>query len=160
MGPTEFAPSLTDYERDLRVRFVESYLKDFNEVKAAIRIGYAEQYAREYGPRFMKEPFVLNLIEERKKELGKPRDPETERQEIIAMLRVEAQRENSQGGTHAGRVSALVQLSKIMGIEAPSKVELKDTTTPPLDHMAVDELEEIRRKLYGSTTHSVPQTTH
>lgn len=158
MTPTEFAPSLTSYERDIRERFVDSYMKDFNEVRACIRIGYQESYAREFGPRFMKEPYVLNLIAERKKNYGKGADRDTARDEIVGMLKLEAQRENSMGGTHAGRVSALVQLSKILGIEAPAKVEVTDTTAPKLDHLTPAELEDMRHKLYGPTP--VSATTH
>jgi len=156
---TQYAPSLTEHERDLRDRFVSSYLEDFNEVRAAIRIGYAESYAREFGPRFMREPYVLNKLAEEQKRLGITDDKDRERIQIIAMLKREAMRDNAQGGTGSSRVSALVQLSKILGIEAPAKVEVTEKNPPALDHLDPVELEEMKRKIYGPAVPAYA-TTH
>lgn len=149
---SELADTLTKQERDFRERFVEQYLVDYDAYSAAIRLGYQEAFARQYAKQFMAEPYTLNRIAEREAEMGILTEEDQHRKKIVAGLYREAYNRSNSG---SARVAALAQLAKIIGIEAPAKTqqEVRVTTdSPDLSHLSVDELEEIKRKLYVKPT--------
>jgi hypothetical protein len=158
VNPTEIAPSLTEHEREIRDRYAAAYVDEYDVVRAAIRIGFSLAFAKTYGPLFFSEPYTANKIAELEAAKGIISADDKERAQIVAMLKKEARRENPYGGTGSSRVSALVQLSKILGIEAPTKVDVNDVTTPNLEHLLPAELEAIKYALYGQSG-SKP-TTH
>lgn len=144
----EKAGSLTKSEKALRNRFVEEYLVDYDALGAAIKLGYTESYAKDYASKFMREPYTLNRIADREKDLGLSKEEDQHRHRIIAGLYREA---NSRFNSGSARVAALAQLSKVIGVEAPVKTEQEvhiTSDSPELGHLTVVELEEIRRKLY------------
>ena len=147
---SEFATALSENERDLRDRFVEQYLEDYNATLALIRCGYAKQYASDYSSRFMMEPYTQNRIAQRMKETGLTSDEEKNKSFIIKRL---VGIINDQSNPASARVSALTQLSKVQGVEAPIKtqtdVNLK-ATGMDLSHLSLAELEEIKRLANGS----------
>ena len=149
METSQFATALTETERNMRDRFVNEYLEDFDAVSALVRCGYAIQFAKDYAPRFMAEPYTLNRVKERQLEIGVQTDDDIHRRRIIAKLYREADNMASNGGS---RVSALAQLSKILGIEAPVKTETNvnlKSTGIDLSHVPVAELERIKQTIYA-----------
>ena len=50
--PEPLATALSAAEQALRDRFVAQYLLDYDEYKAAIRIGYTPAYAKEFSKLF------------------------------------------------------------------------------------------------------------
>lgn len=157
VNPSEEALPLTESEQRLRDRFVEEYLDDYDVLQAAIRCGFSEQFARDYGKRFMTEPYTLSRIKERSKELGVDTEIEGHRRRMIAMLYREANDKVS--GSGGSRVSALSQLSKILGLDAPVKTqqEVKVTGfTGDLSNIPVDKLEEMKKMLYAPTPSPAP----
>jgi len=149
---SEFATALSENERDLRNRFVEQYLEDYNPTLALIRCGYAKQYAADYSSRFMNEPYTQNRITARLNEMGITTDEERHRARILKGLYAVAY---DPASAASAKVSAFAQLSKILGIEAPIKtqtdVNLK-ATGMDLSHLSLAELEEIKRLANGSNT--------
>lgn len=124
--------TLTAMEMALRDRFVVEYLKDYDNIRACLRLGYTLAYAKEYGVRFMNESYVqskLVEIETKPDELNR----EIERKRIRAGLWREA---NSfgLGSSHSARVVALAKLSAFEGMDAPtrSKQELTGADGEPL----------------------------
>lgn len=147
---SELSDELTKAERELRNRFVEQYLTDYDEVSACIRLGYQSQFAESYAKKFMLESYTLNRIAEREQEIGLTTDGERHRKRVVSGLYREA---NSRFNTGSARVAALTQIAKITGIEAPAKVEQKvdlTATSPQLAHLSIEDLEEIKRKLYAN----------
>lgn len=117
---------LTPKERELRDRFVEEYVIDYDRIKAAIRCGYSESFADTYSNKFLTEAYVQQRIQ--KAELDEASSPEAEadadRRRIRAALLREANYRGP-GSSHAARVNALSQLSKIRDMEASKKVDIK-----------------------------------
>lgn len=142
---------LSAAEKLVRDRFVEEYLKDYDQLGAAIRLGYSEAFASQYATKFMAEPYVRNAITDREEELGLSTEEAQHRRRIVAGLYREA---NSRFNSGSARVAALGQLAKIVGIEAPVKSEVNlKTDAPKLEHLSIEDLEEIKNKLYVTSTH-------
>lgn len=99
--------------------FVTEYLRDYDDVAACRRMGYNEQYAPVYAMEFMKAPYVakqIKLREEAEEEIDEEKEVERQSRIIKANLIREANYFGP-GSSHSGRVAALAQLSKILGIE-------------------------------------------
>jgi hypothetical protein len=128
-----YAPELTQAERELRDRFVTEYLTDYDQYKAAIRIGYAPAYAKEFSGRFMLEPYVLTRIREAEGGATDDLNVDTQKKMIVAALWKEA-RNMGMGSSQAARVAALSKLSAFYGMDAPktSKTELTGADGLPL----------------------------
>lgn len=131
MDPNEqstssFAPQLTKSEMELRDRFVVEYLTDYNAYNAAIRIGYAPAYAKDFCQRFMQEPYVLTKIREAEGGNFEDPDPEVQKKMIVAGLWKEA-RNYGPGSSQAARVAALSKLSAFHGMDAPKKSQTELT---------------------------------
>jgi hypothetical protein len=111
-------------EKALRDFFVKEYLVDYDQVAAAVRVGYGKSFAREFAARFMQEPYVLRRIAELEG-VGNPDDPEDEatvKRRIMAGLIREANYRGP-GSSQAARVAALSKLAQLHGMEAPKKKE-------------------------------------
>lgn len=143
---SELADTLTKQERLLRQRFVAEYLDDYDAVGAAIRLGYQEAFALQYSKKFLTEPYTLKLIKEKEAEFGILTEEDQHRKKIVSGLYREAYSRFNSG---SARVSALTQIAKIIGIEAPVKSEVKlldaDST---LGHLTLEEKIAIKKKLY------------
>ena len=121
-------PEYTLRELELRKLFAKEYCVDYDQVKAAIRCGFAKAYANDYAVKWMEEPFVqkeIKRIESTVDATNCPNDEEA-RSIIKAALFREANFTGT-GSSHSARISALVSLAKIHGLEAPTKIE--QTTT-------------------------------
>lgn len=114
---------LNEREQALRDTFVAEYLIDYSAHRAAMRVGFPEEFAREWAPKLMAEAYVQQKIKQM--ELT-PVDPKAEedfnKQRIKQQLLKEAYYYGP-GSSHAARVSALKALSDLYGMEAPKKLE-------------------------------------
>jgi hypothetical protein len=130
---SSLAPELTKAERELRDRFVAEYLADYDAYKAAIRIGYAPAYAKDFCQRFMQEPYVLGKIRDAEGGHVDDADPEVQKRMVLAGLWREA-RNFGAGSSQAARVAALSKISAFFGMDAPktSKTELTGADGMPL----------------------------
>lgn len=149
---SEMADTLGKTERKLRDRFVEEYLVDYDAFGAAIRIGYSEAFARQYSQQFMLEPYVRKRITSREQELGITTEEDQHRRKIVSGLYRIAHSPNSAA---SAQVAAYTQLAKIVGIEAPVKTQQEVTvtsTSPEMDHLTLEDLEAIKKKLYVKTS--------
>jgi hypothetical protein len=128
-----FAPQLTKAEMELRDRFVVEYLMDYDAYKAAIRIGYAPAYAKDFCQRFMTEPYVLSKIRDAEGGTTDDLDVDSQKKMIVAALWREAKNMGA-GSSQAARVAALSKLSAFYGMDAPktSKTELTGPDGLPL----------------------------
>lgn len=124
--------TLSAAEIALRDRFVIEYLKDYDQIRACLRLGYSLPYAKEYGTRFMNESYVLTKLTEIE---CKPEETnsEVERKRIRAGLWREANNFGL-GSSQSARVAALAKLSAFEGMDAPtrSKQELTGADGEPL----------------------------
>ncbi len=111
-------PELTEIEKELRIRFVDEYLVDYNVTLAASRVGFQFDFAKDYGAKFIRESFVQKLIKQ--KEHAKAVDPkaveEYNKARVIATL-VKVMEDG--GAKHSARVSAAAQLKGIYGMDKP-----------------------------------------
>lgn len=130
---SSLAPELTKAEMELRDRFVVEYLTDYDQYKAAIRIGYAPAYAKDFSQRFMLEPYVLKKIREAEGGTTDDLDVEVQKRMIVTALWKEA-KNMGVGSSQAARVAALSKLSAFYGMDAPkvSKQELTGADGMPL----------------------------
>lgn len=123
-GDNLIMPELTPEAKAWRDKFVAQYLIDRDYEKAAIRVGYSPNFAREVGAAFMKEPYVLREIERLSiatvEDSENVSDLDSAKRRIIAKLWKEV---NSEGGSQAARVAALKQLCAVYGLEKPRKSE-------------------------------------
>lgn len=117
---SSLAPKLTSAEMELRDKFVKEYLNDYDWYRAAIRIGYAPAYAKEFGQRFMQEPYVLQKIRAAEGGDTEDTDEAVQKKMIVAGLWKEA-RNMGAGSSQAARVAALSKLSAFFGMDAPKK---------------------------------------
>lgn len=117
----EDGPELTFREKALRDKFVKEYLQDYDQVAAAMRIGYPKSYAREFAARFMEEPYVAKKIKELEQAVTEE-DIESERRRIKAGLVREANYFGP-GASQAARVAALSKLAQMAGMDAPTRVQ-------------------------------------
>lgn len=145
---SQYAESLTENERTIRERFAREYVVDFSGPDALIRCGYAAAYADEYSKRFLSEPYTKNLISQLENEAEELLPEEHRKRMIKALYRVI----NSPYSKGSEKVSAIAQLCKIQGLEAPVKtqteVNLKSTGID-LSHIPVAELEQMKNRIYG-----------
>lgn len=118
--------ALSQREKDLRNRFVDEYLLDYNCKAAALRLGYSDSFASEYGQMFIQEPYVQQRIREitMNTEVNADAERDEDRRKIRAGLLREAHY-HGPGSSHSARVSALGALAKIADMEADQKVTVK-----------------------------------
>lgn len=111
-------------EKALRDFFINEYLVDYDATAAAIRVGYGRAIAKEFGARFMQEPYVLRQISKREGSVdpNNPEDDDAARRKIIAGL-VRESNYRGPGSSQAARVAALSRLSQIYGMDMSKKPE-------------------------------------
>lgn len=122
------ASDLSQSEKDLRDRFVEEYMLDFDQKAAVIRCGIMESFAKEYAGRFMNEPYVRRKIAELQKAAAD--DPKTEEEQTKRRIRAALLKEahyRGPGSSHAARVGALAKLGAMYGMDAPIKTQKEVT---------------------------------
>jgi len=120
------APGLSEPERQFRDAFVREYLKDYNAVAAALRMGFSGTYAHDYAKKLMFEPYVQQQITAAEEAEDYTKDPETQRRQIFKLLKREATFSGA-GSTHSARVAALSKLSSFLGMDAPTKTQAEVT---------------------------------
>lgn len=115
---------LSPKEKQLRDRFVDEYILDFDHIAAAMRIGFGASFAQTYAERFMQEPYVQKAIADKQLALAEDErlEAELDRRRIRAALMREAHYRGP-GSSHAARVSALAKLAAIRDMDAPTKIK-------------------------------------
>lgn len=118
------AQDLSGKEKELRDKFVDEYLLDFDQTAAAIRIGFSASFAQTYAEKFMTEPYVRKRIAEMQTALAEDDklEADLDRRRIRAALMREAHYRGP-GSSHAARVSALAKLASIRDMDAPTKIK-------------------------------------
>lgn len=114
-----YGNTYTAVGKALRDKFVKEYFVDFDSTAAAGRIGYPAAIQKEYGNRLMQEPYVLQQISIKQKEIENG-SLEEMRQFVILSLRREASL-TGPGTSQSARVAALDKLASIYGLHAPTK---------------------------------------
>ena len=130
---TYAVPALSKSEMDLRDRYVQEYVVDYDAYAACIRLGYQPAYAKEFCVRFMNEPYVLNKLKQQET-IGDEQDDETtQKRKIVSALWREANNKGA-GSSQAARVAALSKLSAFYGMDAAirTKTELTGKDGKPL----------------------------
>jgi phage terminase small subunit len=113
-------------EKALRDFFVKEYLVDYDATAAAIRVGYGKSIAKEYGNRFMQEPYVLRKIQEEEVAVNpNGDDKEAAKKRIMAGLVREANYRGP-GSSQAARVAALSKLAHLHEMEPKQKAAIED----------------------------------
>lgn len=135
MGPSEamdcvdpqfLEQELTEKEVLLRRAFVQEYMKDRNAYAACLRLGFMAPYAEDWARAFMAEGIVRRLIAKAEEYDDSAEARDARAKAVEAMLFKEASYYGP-GSSHGARVSALSNLAKIYGIEAPTKNEAEVT---------------------------------
>lgn len=122
------AVELSKSEKELRDKFVAEYLVDFDQLAAAIRIGFSVTFAATYAERFMQEPYTRQRISEMQLALADDVSAEAERdRRIIRAALMREAHHRGQGSSHAARVSALAKLASIRDMDAPLKIKSEQT---------------------------------
>ncbi len=118
------ATELSSKEKELRDKFVDEYLLDFDQTAAAIRVGFSASFAQTYAEKFMTEPYVRQRIAAMQTAMAEDDKLEVEldRRRIRAALMREAHYRGP-GSSHAARVSALAKLASIRDMDAPTKIK-------------------------------------
>lgn len=116
--------NLSAKERELRDKFVEEYLIDFDQTAAAIRIGFSASFAQTYAEKFMTEPYVRKKISDMQTAMAEDEkiEADLDRRRIRAALMREAHYRGP-GSSHAARVAALGKLATIRDMDAPTKIK-------------------------------------
>lgn len=112
--------NLSAREIALRERYVTELMIDHDYVKAAVRIGFYGEYAKQYGTRFKYDEYVQKRYAEAMKapyhEVSAVEDDQ--RQRVINMLFREAEF-TGKGSSHSARVTAQAKLAALLGLEKP-----------------------------------------
>lgn len=111
-------------EKALRDFYVREYLTDYDDIAAAVRIGYPKSVAKEYAKRFMNEPYVLREIQRLEGSLESTEDPEAAKKRVIAGLIREANYRGP-GSSQSARVAALSRLATLYCMD-PAQNKPKD----------------------------------
>lgn len=114
-----YAQPLTKAQQVFREQFVREYVKDYNALAAALRIGLSYPFAIEYAPRILQEPYVQQCLRAAEEEIAQresENDIAKKRAEVELALRKEAMY-HGPDSKHSSRVSALSKLASIYGME-------------------------------------------
>lgn len=122
---------LTDKQR----RFCEEYVIDWNATRAAIAAGYSENTAQQMGAENLTKPVISEYIEEIQKDLAKLAG-------VSALRNIKALSEIAfdERSRDTDRIKALEVINKMLGYNAPEKLETTNT------HQFSDWTEEQLRK--------------
>lgn len=118
--PRVMEPGLSPGEKALRDKFVIEYLVDFDEYRAALRVGFLPSVAATYCKQFIDEGYVQREIARLQRE--QQADPKAQqghdRELILSTLR-----QAMQNGPYASRVQAAAKFAAILGLDAPIKTQ-------------------------------------
>lgn len=111
---------------ELRILFVEELVKDWNQINAAMRIGFNQEAAKEESAKFLAEPAVQKLIEEYRCPMWLSKGKTTAEKQILSGLWREANY-FGWGATPASRISAYKALATYLKMDPIHKdVRLPD----------------------------------
>ncbi len=115
---------------DKQKKFCEEYVIDWNATRSAKAAGYSENSAREIGSENLTKPAIAEYIEHIQKDLKKLAGISV--LSNIAELKNILEKEGSEYKERAGdRIKALEVINKMLGLNAPDKVEEKITFAEP-----------------------------
>jgi hypothetical protein len=116
----DYIKHLSQHDIMVREKFIGQYIIDFDPVQACLRMGYGDAAAKQVSSSYMQDAYVLNRIEYEKDRLGVSTDAEMHRRRLVAGLyRIASDRKVSA----TAQVSAYGQIAKILGLEAPTKID-------------------------------------
>lgn len=130
-------PALTQKDMQVRDNFVEQYFLDFMPIRAVIRLGYNETYAEHMANQFMRDSYVLNQIEHKKRNINEQEQKLRLKAWVTAELMSRAQDCLSADGA---RISALRTLITLHGLHQPIE---KSPLTPPDPKLVRDVIPEV-----------------
>lgn len=105
---------LTTLEKQLRDQFVKEYLYDHDAIAAALRCGFALNYAIEYSQKFLSESYVRIQL---KQLLNSPESAiESDKNLIFNTLR-----EVMHVGSYGDKVRAAAQMAALLGVGVANK---------------------------------------
>ena len=139
----QFQPALTPQDKEVRDHFIEQYFLDFNSRNAIIRLGYNPSYADHMARQFMSDSYVLNGIEQKKRQGVTDEAKDGLKSWITAELMSRAQY-NGPGSTETAKISALKVLIDLHGL-APGTGSSKTVT--PVERTIEGEFEETEMSL-------------
>jgi hypothetical protein len=109
---------LSEVEKELHNKFIEEFLFDFDDVKAAIRCGFSAASAKQYGPQMYASAYVQRQLKEfynEEKNAGRS---------DVALVKATLRNTMINGG-YKEAVMAATQMKSICGMEAPAKQGLQ-----------------------------------
>lgn len=116
----------TDYSKrdwDMRILFVDEYVKDWNPVLAAMRCGFDKEAAQQISGEWLDEPAVQKLVEEYRCPQWLARGHTEAQRQILSLLWREANFFGF-GSTPGSRIAATKQIGTYLKME-PVHQELK-----------------------------------
>lgn len=129
IDPMYAQPELSENDVLLRREFVKFYMHSRDPIEACVKIGFAQPYATDFAKSFMDESFVQKEIQkaELQEETEEHKVNETKR--LKALLNKEATF-YGQGANHGSRVSAIIHLMKLEGMEPvkETKVDISNSS--------------------------------
>lgn len=117
---------LTPEEYELRREFVRLYLETRNAYAACLALGFVHAYAEDWARMFMSEGVVRRLIIEAE-QAEESESGKLERQKRYRAWMEQQATYYGPGASHGARVTAIANLMKMEGMEAPSKSETEVT---------------------------------
>lgn len=118
-----FEPEMSVREKALRDCFVAEYLVDYDAVCACLRIGFNNQFAKEFAIKLMAEPYVQKRINEVRFQDIPEKDLEAYNKKRIASKLMQEAHYMGPGSSHAARVAALSKLAALNNMEPAKKVD-------------------------------------
>ncbi len=139
-------PAPIDPYQDLKIKFVEEYVIDYDAYAAVIRMNsgiLAPQDIQSYIQSFMADPFVRNLIKQKEEEFGK----RLEQKDPILLGRIGASlyKESQISSSSASRVAALKILLDIFNVN--NVATINDNTFPSVVELSKDDIIEKCKEL-------------
>lgn len=115
--PEDDVKNYSESEKALRDLFVCEFLVDYDQIKAAQRIGFVRQFAVEYAKKFMDEPYVQRRISELRtsEKVNAEQLQGYNTRRVVERLMYEAHY-NGPGASQAARVAALKALTDIYAL--------------------------------------------
>lgn len=118
--PRVMESGLSPAEKALRDKFVAEYLVDFDEYRAALRVGFLPSVAATYCKQFMSEGYVQREVARLQREQQSDPKSQLERDRELTLNTL---RQAMQNGPYASRVAAASKMTAILGLDAPIKTE-------------------------------------
>lgn len=116
-NPLSYDPPPSPQQMALWDKFVEEYVKDYQSVSAALRVGFSMAFAQEYGPLFLSKPYVQRKIMEHK---SKPAEPEEDRLARIKQRIESVYTRAMECGDPKIAVAAAAKLGEMYGLHEPA----------------------------------------